>query len=213
MATRKCTHCKQLFEPKGPQAICNRPDCREYHKQLGVARDKAKHLRNRNKPKPVRLCIKCGMPRPPKQSFRTEVCAGKVCQKWWRKTELPRRKAVRDKIAFANHTARLKGKGTTEHFDRKEKIEKRVVKKISLPKRLLVEEEFCQAVFEREELERKKFNGKKCIDCRKKLRGDESIRCKICLKAVTRFCETTRTDGAYSETSYGGRTFGGHVRD
>ena len=216
-----CAHCKQPFEPKGPQAICSRPACREFHKKQGAARDKLKHQKfNKKNPKPkvVRICVQCGKPRPSTQSHRTEVCAAKKCVAWWRGIELPRRKAARAKIGFAAYKERLKAKGITLHFDKKAKaekqaVEKQVMKKISLPKRLLVEEEFCQAVFEREELERKKFNGKKCIDCRKKLRGDESIRCKICLKAVTRFCETTRTDGAYSETSYGGRTFGDHVRD
>jgi len=147
-----------------------------------------------------------------------EVCAGKVCQKWWRKTELPRRKAVRNKIAFANHTARLKGKGTTEHFDRKEKIEKRVVKKISLPNSISAYDKgdpffFSQAIYEAQEKERKKLNGRKCRVCGKKLKGIEWYFCKEHAIAATGLATTSRTDGAYNEASEGGRVFGGQGRE
>ena len=215
-----CAHCKQPFESKGPQAICSRPACREFHKKQGAARDKLKHQKfNKKNPKPkvVRICVQCGKPRPSTQSHRTEVCAAKKCVAWWRGIELPRRKAARAKIGFAAYKERLKAKGITLHFDKKAKaekqaVEKQVMKKISLPK-IIGTPEFCQAVFELEEKERKKFTGKLCRVCGKKLRVTQKYFCAEHFVSATRVADTHMLEGNYSEASAPGRTFAGHVRD
>jgi hypothetical protein len=204
MAKRVCKYCLIDITDKWPvlKTICTKEACREKHYRDVLLDKKARASKAYIKKKKSKIknktCLRCRKKIPVEQDIRRPICLDPACIEWWNNKRETRRLEVRTKW-YKNKVQKNKSKP---------KPKKKIVK-FSLPLKIKPEDYFDQEMFEKQQAEFNKPNGRTCEypSCNKKLFGNYR---KLC--PMHNQINEQKADGILWDTaSVGGRLRAGRM--
>lgn len=160
----KCKKCKGPLTGRQVK-YCGKVKCQEA--KLEARRERSRRqqasVRAASLEKNPRFCDYCGKAYTILDNLKIPVCHRKACTDWWSGEKFKRKKRLQEKY---RKEKRYVGRnhGT--------KAESAVASPIG---------SWNHASFVAEQRKASKPNGRKCVVCRKGLKGDEKFRCKACL--------------------------------
>lgn len=178
---RLCKFCRKDIASEWPRLkkVCDEKECRDkqYHEHVLAVRERDRKQRLKRKAAKPRICKVCKKPLPISQHASKKTCP--ECKEKW-EAEVKRKAAIRVKKVLA--------------IDKEPKLECYVPRP----------GDFCQAVYEQEQVKLNKPNGRMCVVCGQALVGYQNPWCQKCRAVMFSKADVVRTDGGFEYDQAGG---------